>query len=73
MVTQSQHRANAKKYIDNQNKANAKQKGDRDAVLSSVKENIVEKTIHKIEEEIELKRKTVPRQCFSGFTCPWKK
>ena len=72
-VTEVQHRLNARRWVNDQNLTHAKMKEDRKTVLSSVKEQIVQKTIHKIEAEVRLTQQVVPRSVFGGFTHPWKK
>lgn len=71
-TTEVQHRLNARKYVDDTNRMNAKMKEGRKTALSSVKENIVQQTIHKIEDEIAQKGRRVPLQTFAGFKRPWK-
>ena len=70
--TEVQHRLNARRYVDETNRKNAKLKEGRNATLSSVKEHLVQKTIHKIEREIAAQGLSVPRSVFSGFPRPWK-
>jgi len=73
VLTEAQHRIHARQWVDQQNRAHSELKEGRKATLASVKDQMVQKTIHKIEDEIKLKGGTIPPSVFTGFKCPWKK
>lgn len=67
------HKGNFRRWVDTQQKRNAKQKGDRNAVLSSVKEELTHKMIYQIEKELKDLGVKPLRTSFTGFRAPWKR
>jgi hypothetical protein len=67
------HKGNFRRWVDTQQKRNAKQKEGRSAALSSVKEELTHKMIHTIEGELKDMGVKPMRTSFTGFKAPWKR
>lgn len=72
MSDESRHKRNFHNWVADQKRHNAKMKEGRAAALSSAKDQMKQDMVHKIENELKLKRRGVDRSTFSGFARPWK-